>query len=777
MPEIATANQQRTTPPPAAGAPSGLPSLSHLKGLTPKKLDALAKAGYESLEDFAFHFPGRYLDARELVPLNDLRRHLRQPVSVRGKVISTQYIPSRGRGRALISLKDDSGGALQLVYFDYPDWRAKQFRKGDEYLAAGYVGEFRNIIQIVQPPFIEHLTNPEEFVQGHVLPLYYLSPALRKAGFNDKFFRDLIHQAVDECERSGLFNEILPTNLLERYHLLPRVQAIHEVHWPTSPEGVQLARHRLKYEEVFFMQLRLSMERQRMRSSVTGVVKYEVDHLLAALKNSDEPALTTSGPAEQVLATLPYKLTGGQVQALREILHDMSKSGGRTYPMNRLLQGDVGSGKTIVALLAMLVAIENGYQCAFMAPTEVLAAQHFDTLSRILEPTSIKTALLIGGQGKRERKQILDAIATGETHIAVGTHALIQKSVRFQRLGFVVTDEQHRFGVAQRKALIEKSADTASPEEFEHDMFRIQIHSPAAVTPDVLLMTATPIPRTLALTLYGDMEVSTIRELPPGRKPIQTMLFYEHDHPVIYKAAIRRIEERGEQVFIVYPLREKSVKVDSEAAKAFEYLKAHEFKKFRVGLVHGKMSSNDKQEAMRRFRGKEFDVLIATTVIEVGVDVPNATVMIIEHAERFGLAQLHQLRGRVGRGSGDSACVLVASEKLAPSESMQTSDEIEQSSLALERLRTLVATSDGFEIAKADLQIRGIGELMGLKQSGKVRLRLADLTLDTGIVEQTLHDADAMVAADPKLRTPANRATREEFLRLYRDAESYLHVG
>ncbi len=750
--------------------------LRKLQGMTLKRAEALMKAGFETPEDLAFHFPGRYLDARELVPLRELRRHLRQPVSIRGKVLSSAYIAGHRRGRAAISLQDDSGGILQLVYFDYPEWRAKQFRKGEEYLAAGYVGEYRNVLQIVQPPFIERLANPEEFVQGQMLPLYYLSPALRKAGVTDKPFREIIRAAVEECEKAGMLDEILPLDLFELHRFMGRREAVRETHWPQSPERVQRARTRLKYEELFFMQLRLAMERERMRSNVKGVVTYDVSPLLSSL--DAHKATETSGVAEQVFASLPYRLTGDQAKSLREILHDMSKVGGRQYPMNRLLQGDVGSGKTIVALLAMLAAIENGYQCAFMAPTEVLAAQHYDTVSKILQDTSVRTALLIGGQGKRERKQILEAIASGETHIVVGTHALIEKSVRFQRLGFVVTDEQHRFGVAQRKALIEKSADTATVEEFEHDMFRVLLHSPAAVTPDVLLMTATPIPRTLALTLYGDMEVSTIHELPPGRKPIKTMLFFEHDHPQVYKAAIRRVEEKGEQVFIVYPLREKSHKVDSEAAeKAYEVLKSHDLKQLRVGLVHGKMSSSEKQETMQKFRNKEYDVLIATTVIEVGVDVPNATVMIIEHADRFGLAQLHQLRGRVGRGSGDSVCVLIASEKLAPGEGMQTSDEIEQASLAMERLRTLVATSDGFEIAKADMQIRGTGEVLGLKQSGRVRLRLADLTLDSVLVEQTMHDAETLIATDPQLRMLEHTTTREEFLRLYRDAESYLHVG
>ena len=753
-------------------------ALRKLKGITAKRAEALVKAGFETPEDLALHFPGRYLDARELVPLRELRRYLRQPVTVRGKVILAAYIAGHRRGRAAISLMDDSGGVLQLVYFDYPEWRAKQFRKDEEYIAAGYVGEYRNVLQIVQPPFIEHLANPEEFVRGKILPLYYLSPALRKAGITDKPFRDLVHAAVEHCEQEGSFREVLPQRLLGEHRLVPRLEAIRELHWPTSPDRVQLARHRLKYEELFFMQLRLALERERMRSNAKGVVKYEVARLLGALSDQKNLTFQSGGVAEEVLASLPYKLTAGQCAALREILNDMAKVGGRSYPMNRLLQGDVGSGKTIVALLAMLAAIENGYQCAFMAPTEVLAAQHYDTLTRILAHTPVQTALLIGGQGKKERTAILGSVASGETHIVVGTHALIQKSVRFHRLGLVVTDEQHRFGVAQRKALIEKSADVSSDEELGQDMFRIQGRSPQAVTPDVLLMTATPIPRTLALTLYGDMEVSTIRELPPGRKPIQTMLFFEHDHPQIYKAAIRRIEQLGEQVFIVYPLREKSQKVDSEAAEAaFEYLAAHDLKHHRVGLVHGKMTSAEKQDAMQKFRNKEYEVLIATTVIEVGVDVPNATVMIIEHAERFGLAQLHQLRGRVGRGSGDSVCVLVASEKLAPEEGMQTSDEIEQASIAMERLRTLVATTDGFEIAKADLQIRGTGELLGLKQSGRMRLRLADLTVDTALVEQTIHDAEAVIAGDPHLRSAPNGAVREEFLRLYRDAESYLHVG
>jgi ATP-dependent DNA helicase RecG len=751
--------------------------LRYVKGVGPRKAQALIDEDYHSLDDLIFHFPGRYLDARELVPLDQVRKHLKHPVSVRGMVLSSQLISGRKRGRAAIVLRDGTGGILQLVYFDYPEWRAKSFKVGEEYLVAGYPGIYNGTVQIVQPPFIEQLERPDEFVAGQgsstmrMLPLYYISPAVRKIGFKDKQYREIVQEAIRHAEKAGRYEEILPQSLLDRERFVSRMEAIREIHIPESPEQLELARRRLKYEEIFFLQLRLAIERLRMRKAAKSAILFDVVAMDAALTGQ---ASLNQGIAEQVLVSLPYELTAGQKNALREILYDMSKKGGRSYPMNRLLQGDVGSGKTIVAVLAMLTVIENGYQCAFMVPTEVLAEQHYNTLTEILQHTLIKISLLVGGQNKRVRESVLRAIAEGESHIVIGTHALIEKGVRFQNLGFVVTDEQHRFGVAQRKALIDKSQPNASS-----PMLPEEQHSP-----DVLIMTATPIPRTLALTLYGDMDVSTIRELPKDRKPIKTMLFYERDHPIIYQAAKRRIDKLGEQVFIVYPLREKSEKVDSVAAeKAFEYLKSHDFKEYRVGLIHGKMPSGEKQETMRRFRNREFDILIATTVIEVGIDVPNATVMIIEHAERFGLAQLHQLRGRVGRGSADSACVLVASDKLAPDEShiaadaMETSDQIEQASLALDRLKKLVETSDGFEIAKADMEFRGTGEVLGLKQSGKVVLKVANLATDIDIVQQALVDTEALLEADPQLRAPGNRATRQEFLRLYRDAESYLHVG
>jgi ATP-dependent DNA helicase RecG len=744
-------------------------ALRYLKGLGPKRAEAFFDAGFESLESLALHFPLRYLDARELVAIRDLRKYLGKLVSIRGRVISAQVTGHRKRF-ARIVIMDDSGGSLPIVFFDYPDSRVKAFKAGDEFLFSGFVGAYQDRINLVQPPYIERL-EPGELAEGRMLPLYPVPRAIREAGIRPKQFRDVIRHAAEQLHGTSFYDEKLPPALVQAERLAPREASIMTLHAPDSPEALDRAVRRMKFEEIFFLQLRLAVERRRFRRAARGAIAFEVENTLAALSTQG----AVPGVAAQVMAELPYTLTDDQVRSLREILADMSKAQGRTYPMNRLLQGDVGSGKTIVALLAMLTAIDNGYQCALMAPTEVLAAQHYATITALLEKTPIRSVLLIGAQKKKERESVLRAIATGQASIVIGTHALIQDPVAFDRLGLVVTDEQHRFGVAQRKALIEKSFLV---HRVEDELFgqRAVIHE--RVTPDVLIMTATPIPRTLALTLYGDIDVSTIRQYPKNRQPIRTLLLYEHDLPKIYEAAKRRIIDHAEQVFIVYPLREKSEKSDSEAAeRAYETLRTGDFKDMRVALIHGKMPSAEKQAVMRAFRAHEYDVLVGTTVIEVGVDVPNATVMIVQHADKFGIAQLHQLRGRVGRGSAASACVLVASEKLIEASGSETSDQLEAKSLALQRLEVVASTTDGFILAQEDMRIRGTGELMGLKQTGRVVMKIADLTKDTDIVERSFQFTERLLDDDPQLRSPELQPVRAEFLRLYSDAESFLHVG
>ena len=743
-------------------------ALRYKKGVGPKRAEAFFEAGFESLEDLAMHFPLRYLDARELVPIRDLHKYHNRLVSIRGRVISSQVTGHRKRF-ARIVLRDDSGGALPIIFFDFPDSRAKAFKVGEEFLLSGFVGVYRDTINLVQPPYFERLEEGE-LAEGRILPLYPLPKAIRDAGIRPKQFREIIRDATEELHGSPFYNEILPAALIRSEALPPREEAILTMHDPASPESLERARRRIKFEEIFFVQLRLAVERRKVRRAARGTVTFDVRNSLGAPEGNK-----ADGLAARLLTKLPFDLTDDQRASLRDILGDMSKQSGRSYPMNRLLQGDVGSGKTIVALLAMLTAVDNGYQCALMAPTEVLASQHYYTISNLLKDTPISVVLLIGGQRKKERESLLRAIATGAANIIVGTHALIQEAVAFDRLGLVVTDEQHRFGVAQRKALIEKSfQSTTTPDELFVRGQTIR----ERVSPDVLIMTATPIPRTLALTLYGDIDVSTIRQFPKNRQPIKTLLLFEHDLPKVYEAARRRIIDHQEQVFIVYPLREKSEKLDSEAAeRAYETLRMGEFKDHRVALVHGKMPSAEKQAVMRAFRDHEYDVLVGTTVIEVGVDVPNATVMIVNHAERFGIAQLHQLRGRVGRGSAASACVLVASEKLVEESGTETSDQLEAKSLALERLRTVASTTDGFILAQEDMRIRGTGELMGLKQTGKVVMKVADLTKDTDIVDLSYRFIERLLDHDPQLRESEIAPTRVEFLRVYSEAESFLHVG
>ncbi|MCA1591311.1 MAG: ATP-dependent DNA helicase RecG [Acidobacteria bacterium] len=516
-------------------------------------------------------------------------------------------------------------------------------------------------------------------------------PVYRKLGeFRTKRLREIIHALIGLLDDAA-FNETLPAELIARQHLVNRGEAIRRIHFPT--EDAPLAEYerarspahlRLIFEEFFWVALAIALRRSERTKEPKGALIEITERMY-----------------ERMLSTLPFTLTSAQARAIKRILDDMQSD----VPMNRLLQGDVGSGKTAVALLAMLAAMENGYQSALMVPTEILAEQHARNIKRLLAPTPYRVELLVGSLRASEKKRLHKDLASGEIHACVGTHAVIQEAVSFSKLGLVVIDEQHRFGVMQRAALRERGFN-----------------------PDVLVMTATPIPRSLAMTVYGDLDVSVIDELPPGRTPIKTVVVGEDQRAGVYKGIEREVRG-GRQVYVVYPLVEESEKMDlKDATRMFEHLRDRVFPHFSIGLLHGKMKTADKEEVMRRFVAGEIHVLVATTVVEVGVDVANASVMIIEHAERFGLSQLHQLRGRVGRGAEKSYCILLASEK--------------QTSVARERLGIMEETNDGFRISEKDLELRGPGEVMGTRQSGVPTFRVGNLVRDIQILEDARREAD-----------------------------------
>jgi ATP-dependent DNA helicase RecG len=749
--------------------------LQYIKGIGPQRAEALEASGIHSLEDLLQYYPRKYLDASAVVQLRDILQHLRENVTVRGKVLRKQLFDGKKPHRLVITLQDESGGTLDLVYFKFADYIAKQYAVGEELIVVGYVATFNNRSQMVHPLHVERLAGLDELASGKLLSIYPLNAGFKSARIQQRQLRDIIHTALGKAENEKLLCETLPEQILHRRTLLQHAEAVREIHEPTARVLLDHAILRLKYEELFFLQLRLGFERKRNALNMKPGIAFEVRALETIDSFRKDSTPEKGNLVNTLLHSLPYSLTGAQLHVVKEIAHDMSKHAGKK-PMHRLLQGDVGTGKTVVATLTMLAAIENGYQCAFMAPTEILAEQHFNTLSQQLAGLPVELTLLVGAQRKRVRAEALNAIQTGTAHIAIGTHALLEEGVIFDRLGLVVIDEQHRFGVAQRKRLIDKaSSPTASSSETGSDgREHIPTHSP-----DVLIMTATPIPRTLGMTLYGDLDVSIIREYPKDRKAIKTQLLFQRDHDKIYKAIRRAVQERGEQVYIVYPLVEESERSDLAAAKkAFEELSLDIFPDLKIGLLHGKMPPKEKLEAMIAFRDNVTQVLVATTVIEVGVDVPNAAVMIIEHADRFGLAQLHQLRGRVGRGSTQSHCILVASDKLLkPDNLFQTSSQIEEQTVAEKRLAMMVETTDGFRIAEADLEIRGPGEFFGTKQSGVPELQLANLVTDVGLMETAREDAIELIEQDPHLRAPENEHTRTAFLAQYHKTESYLQIG
>lgn len=701
------------------------------RGVGPKRTSLLQRFGIETVEDALWTLPWRYEDRSVMTPIGQLMPGMQ--ASICGTVVRSEAKRARSRRLTILDIVvEDSTGRLQAVFFNQPFLEAL-FTTGTSVMLTGRIvsatqGLVAMRMDVAQYEIVG--TGTEALLHvGRIVPVYH-----ETKGWTSRQMRALMKGLLDAHASEA--QEVLPVSLRARYRLLPIQQAIQDVHFPQpGTDGGQLdrgltpAHRRLAFEELFVFQLALA-SRQR-------VLKEEVKQVSF---NPKTPLLGKLGRA------LPFQLTGAQERVIREILSDMTSS----KPMNRLVQGDVGSGKTIVAVQAMVLACGSGYQAALMAPTEILAEQHYRTMKGLLEPLGISVVLVSGGGRAAARKAIRGQVASGTAQVVIGTHAVIQQGVTFAKLGLVVVDEQHRFGVLQRKILIEKG-----------------------YKPDVLVLTATPIPRTLAMTVYGDLDVSVIDQMPPGRKPVRTFLLNDGQRGRAYQ--ILRDELRsGRQVYIVYPLVEESEKTDLQAAiQGAEQLQAEALAEFRVGLLHGRMKSDEKEQVIASYKKGEIQVLVSTTVVEVGVDVPNATVMMIEHAERFGLAQLHQLRGRVGRSGYQSYCLLMASGGVL-SRSVKPKAAGEPPSAARERLEALVRSTDGFVIAEEDLRIRGPGEFFGFRQWGVPEFRVANLVRDADMLQQARQEAFALLKQDPQLKAPVHRVLREAMLRRW---ESKLDLG
>ncbi|HEY4306481.1 MAG TPA: ATP-dependent DNA helicase RecG [Gemmatimonadaceae bacterium] len=683
-------------------------SVTYLKGVGPARADALRRLGIVTAGDLLFHVPHRYEDASTITPIKSLEPGM--DGTIVGTVISKGIIPTRKGLRIFQAVLRDETGMMEISWPGQP-FLDRSINKGDVLLVTGSVRFFHGR-QLQPREFVNLGAGDDEnaTIEGRVLSVY---PATE--GLSFKVIRSIIDAHIDRL--LPLAQEYLPKDLIKTAGVLGIADALRLVHRPTSIAEAMRGRERLAFDELLFVQILHLRAKDLARDKRKGV----------RFENKRE--LTT-----KLRESLPFTLTGAQVRATREILADMTSEN----RMQRLLQGDVGSGKTIVALFAALVAIENEYQAAIMAPTELLAEQHVRTMGRLLAPLGIAPILLTGSLPAKARKEIAYRLASGEPVIAVGTHALVQQATQFGRLGFVAIDEQHRFGVEQRKALSAKGE-----------------------APDVLLMSATPIPRSLALTLYGDLDVSILDERPPGRQPITTALRKESGRERVLQFVDRQIEQ-GRQAYIVYPVIEESEKLDLKAATTmYELLSSGPFASRRVALLHGRIPSDERDDVMLRFRDGEIDILVATTVIEVGIDVPNATVMLIEHPERFGLSQLHQLRGRVGRGAEESYCILLG----------------DVSPEAADRLSILVQSEDGFEIAREDLRLRGMGDLFGERQSGVPTFRIADPIRDEELNERARVAAIKLLERDPALEKGEHAGLRRMLGERYARSLELFRVG
>ncbi|WP_289287391.1 ATP-dependent DNA helicase RecG [uncultured Duncaniella sp.] len=674
--------------------------IKFLRGIGPKRAELLEKnLGIKTYHDLLFHFPTHYIDRRSIYRIIDFAGEDMPSLQVKGKFISFT-VQGEGAKTRLVGLFSDGSAVMEVVWFQRIKTLRQLYHTATEYILFGKPSNFNGRWSMVHP----EVDTPEAAsAQGGFRGVYPLTEQLRNRGFSSKTFSTAVSDILSGIREMA---ETLPQEIISRHRLIGIREAISAIHSPQSPAQLEQARLRLKFEELFYLQLDIQRYARKRNSAIQGFHFPRIGHFFNTFYSE----------------FLPFPLTNAQKRVIKEIRADMAT--GRQ--MNRLLQGDVGSGKTLVALLCMLIALDNNTQACLMAPTEILATQHFETITKLVSAMGINVRLLTGSTRKKERAVIHEQLSDGSLHILIGTHAVIEDNVRFHNLGFIVIDEQHRFGVAQRARLWTKNV----------------------IAPHVLVMTATPIPRTLAMTVYGDLDVSVIDELPPGRKPVVTLLRYEEDRFKTYQGIGRQLR-LGRQVYIVYPLIKENEKLDLKSLEdGYENI-CETFRDYKVAFVHGQMKPQEKEYQMNLFASHEAHILVATTVIEVGVNVPNATTMLIENAERFGLSQLHQLRGRVGRGEGQSYCILMSKRKIAKD--------------TRKRLELMTSTTDGFAIAEADMQMRGPGDIEGTMQSGiPIDLHIADLATDGQIVQLARDTACTILDSDPDLQSPANALIRSQ---------------
>ncbi|MBT8238075.1 MAG: ATP-dependent DNA helicase RecG [Croceitalea sp.] len=690
----------------------------YLKGVGPNRADLLkSELGIETFNDLLQCYPNRYIDKTQYYKINQLQDSSAD-VQIVGKVIHLKTVEQK-RGKRLVAKFIDETGEMELVWFRGHKWIRENIKLNEPYVVFGRVNRYGATFSMAHPE-MELLSVHEAGLKIAMQPIYPSTEKLGNAGMTNRVMAKLVQQLFNETK--GQFPESLSGSLLNELKLISKSEALFNIHFPNNQDLLAKAQFRLKFEELFFVQLQLLSKKAIRKQKIKGLPFTEVGEKFNTFFSKH----------------LPFELTNAQKRVIKEIRNDL----GSSAQMNRLLQGDVGSGKTIVALMCMLLAIDNGFQACLMAPTEILANQHYNGLKELLGPMDVNIELLTGSVKKSARKPIHERLESGELHILVGTHALLEDKVQYKNLGLAVIDEQHRFGVAQRSKLWHKNQ----------------------VPPHILVMTATPIPRTLAMSLYGDLDISVIDELPPGRKPITTVHRFDANRLKVFRFIKDEIK-KGRQIYIVYPLIQESEALDyKDLMDGYEsVVREFPMPDYQISIVHGKMKSEDKDYEMARFVKGETQIMVATTVIEVGVNVPNASVMIIESAERFGLSQLHQLRGRVGRGAEQSFCILMTGHKLSAD--------------AKTRLETMVRTNDGFEIAEVDLKLRGPGDLMGTQQSGLLNLKIADIVKDNQILKTARFYAIQLLKMDPKLEDPANLPIRQTYAILVKDKAIWGYIS